>query len=788
MSGYTIGRIYIENFKLIKKEHAKTINDFIKHKNMNLLSGPNGFGKTTVFDVFELAFTNGITRIIGIDNGVSKPDDIIFANNTNEDVLLKVELVSDSGNKTIIKRIKTDKNKKVNTSSKEHDKLFDTYIVNDFNEAEKNWGKRIENLDEKIIELIGLNRDAFNIFCHIKQHDNTHYLAKGDKARVAPLSMLLNTTEIDEKIKLLGDFYNKFDDLYKADIKKAKEINKEIDIQGKIKFAEVTYFKLFSWFEDNKIKWDMENASITESDLKQIEGIKSFVNFFESFVIGRENDEYKIYLENDSLIENTAIFARFIGEYEQIKQRYNEYKKMKKFENIFFIDSFLDFINIDDIESLSNEYNLKINIPAIRQDLSRIAEYAKTESSSSKTLSELNMLRNSMLNYLKGSNVKLLDNESCPFCGTLFESNDRLISAIEQNSQRIELLCQDISLLKDSVIRKLWQEMSGLRSFVRSYLDNNDNVISEEFFDQLEKASLSKEKIKLFLKFLNLKQIDISAYVNSSLNIAIKDIADRKNSIKELLKSKIRETVLEYENENRKHNFEEIFNDFFLNEVDYVKAITLNAIDDKKKLMEIYRDITEKSKADIILKNDLNSLMERLVRQKYFCKKIAEIKKIFEENKKSYEGRVIGKIEIPLHIYTGKILQEHQRGVGVFVQMDKKNENLNMIRFIADKNTGHDVLNTFSSGQIAAFVIAFTLAMNKVYQNNKFKTIFIDDPVQTMDEINMVSFVELLRNEFPDKQIFLSTHEDNVAKFIDYKFAMYGIDSQMYNVKEKLNS
>lgn len=34
------------------------------------------------------------------------------------------------------------------------------------------------------------------------------------------------------------------------------------------------------------------------------------------------------------------------------------------------------------------------------------------------------------------------------------------------------------------------------------------------------------------------------------------------------------------------------------------------------------------------------------------------------------------------------------------------------------------------------------------------QVLLIDDPVQTMDEINMASFVELLRNEFKDKQIF----------------------------------
>jgi exonuclease SbcC len=37
----------------------------------------------------------------------------------------------------------------------------------------------------------------------------------------------------------------------------------------------------------------------------------------------------------------------------------------------------------------------------------------------------------------------------------------------------------------------------------------------------------------------------------------------------------------------------------------------------------------------------------------------------------------------------------------------------------------------------------------------------------------MVSLVELLRNEFSDRQIILSTHEDHVSRYFIYKFLKY---------------
>ena len=52
----------------------------------------------------------------------------------------------------------------------------------------------------------------------------------------------------------------------------------------------------------------------------------------------------------------------------------------------------------------------------------------------------------------------------------------------------------------------------------------------------------------------------------------------------------------------------------------------------------------------------------------------------------------------------------------------------------------------------------------------------IDDPVQSMDDINMISLVELLRNDFKDKQIFLSTHEDEIEKYILYKYMKHQHD------------
>lgn len=60
--------------------------------------------------------------------------------------------------------------------------------------------------------------------------------------------------------------------------------------------------------------------------------------------------------------------------------------------------------------------------------------------------------------------------------------------------------------------------------------------------------------------------------------------------------------------------------------------------------------------------------------------------------------------------------------------------------------------------------------------------------MQTMDYINMESLVGLLKNEFGNKQIILSTHEIDKENYILYKFLKYKQRGQSFNLKDELYS
>lgn len=144
----------------------------------------------------------------------------------------------------------------------------------------------------------------------------------------------------------------------------------------------------------------------------------------------------------------------------------------------------------------------------------------------------------------------------------------------------------------------------------------------------------------------------------------------------------------------------------------------------------------------------------------------------------AYKKQIIDEIEIPFFVYSSRLLQSYQGGQGVLLKNDGES-----IRFTSPGNE-HDVLYTMSSGQLSAVLLSFSLALNKIYSGRGIKTILIDDPIQCMDDINMISFVELLRREFSECQIILSTHEESFSNFVRYKFKKYGLNTQVITLKD----
>ncbi|MEO6546800.1 MAG: AAA family ATPase [Ferruginibacter sp.] len=93
-----------------------------------------------------------------------------------------------------------------------------------------------------------------------------------------------------------------------------------------------------------------------------------------------------------------------------------------------------------------------------------------------------------------------------------------------------------------------------------------------------------------------------------------------------------------------------------------------------------------------------------------------------------------------------------------------------------------DPILYLSSAQVN--ILSLSIFLAKALQNKDvmINTIFMDDPIQYLDSINVLSFIDLLRSittdKLLDRQVVISTHDENFFNLMKKKF-----DPQYYNSK-----
>ena len=253
-----------------------------------------------------------------------------------------------------------------------------------------------------------------------------------------------------------------------------------------------------------------------------------------------------------------------------------------------------------------------------------------------------------------------------------------------------------------------------------------------------------------------------------------KDIQQIQNVIKNAM------CVLpeEYYQKKSEYQLDSLLKEYFLSIEEVAELKELDIIQKAEFLK--YRFILQEREKSKKIEN-LRRKKECIERE--ISKKLNQYMKDWKASIDKYQGNIISQIEIPFYIYSARILQSYQGGQGILIRDKDGKEELNSIRFTTP-NEEHDILYTMSSGQLSGILLAFSLALHKIFVNSGLNMMLIDDPVQCMDDLNIVSFVELMRTEFPDIQLLISTHENSFAGYIGYKYKKYSFPVQRCNLKE----
>jgi exonuclease SbcC len=390
--------------------------------------------------------------------------------------------------------------------------------------------------------------------------------------------------------------------------------------------------------------------------------------------------------------------------------------------------------------------------------------YRDNLSKSDKVIRELVGLRNDLVIKFQES---VLEKQYCPVCGHDWEEADKLIAALNEKKVFLNALLESETKSYNSKLDDLKLKIKTFQLLINNLLKSYP--ISNEYLDFILKNQGEVKVLERYFEFLQENKIDISDLLLNDLSVEITDALLSERAV--VVIERIDKTIVFSESFLHQQDtlgLLDVYRRYFGGKEENIQNITPEGIQQKERYIETMYFRFNQSKHDRLTK-----IFIELRKTHELSTNIAALITIYNTKISAHRKKMIKDIEIPFYIYSGKILH-NVRGTqtsGVFIKDTTRGDDnkLNNIRFVANNNSEQDIINTTSSGQLAGIVIALTLTLNRIYSKN-LNSIFIDDPVQSMDDINMISLIELLRNDFKDKQFFVSTHEDEIEKYILYKY------------------
>ena len=791
-----LGRMRIENFKSFKKsvEFDFTGNDLV------LFDGPNGFGKTTIFDAIELCFTGKISRVKHTDS--KNKEDHILKGDNSKSTTIQLELLDDTSTLLVIGiHIPANISGEAGRVAKYQNAIerFEAEMWQDaavFREFSKNKldEDRLNNLleNEKLVK-------TFTLFNYIQQEETCHFLKLDESKRHQEISYLFGTIEEKNKADKLDALSNKLkqtiDDYYIPLITKEEEeliqLSKPTtEAEGSESILSSGKIALFS--------------DLSSSTLEQLEVYKYSLEGVEWLI--KNNSDYKKlkfnYLLNKMTTERTEQLENYlkvglVENYEELTKKLNKHnlnwRKAKKKADVYsrLIRLFDDKPNSLN-EDILNTYkeNFPSSYDTFITDITTFLSLSKSNSSLGSLLIKIDDSRKNLLSHYKEhigyDEAKEYQDIPCPLCGDMKPTGQALLDEYEEQSKFFSDQLGDNDKLLKIITEKL---ITGLIvpsiTKMRNYLSKYQNYLNFDLNRVNKHKNLVKSDFQSMIKirtWLESNIGDCANFIDNKLLVVNQNYDETKEQLITFINSHKKqlsnEPLKEYQ--NLMQDLKTLGLVFDENEK---LSIDLNDIDRDFSLLTrlILQQSSSSYKAKSLKVSQLKAKLEKL---KLKRKEITAISKVYKAEIKAYEKDVAKHIAIPLFVYSSKILQSRPEGSGIFLITPTKGSEKGFMKFSATPNDSHDAWNTMSSGQLAGVVISFMLAMNKVYPS-KLSTLMIDDPVQTMDEVNMASFVQMMRYEFPELQIMLSTHESKVANYFHYKYSQAGLKSFPINMKNK---
>lgn len=657
--------------------------------------------------------------------------------------------------------------------------------------------EKIENQEQflRSIEFDDI-KEIFDKCCFLSQDEHLQFLKAAKKSKAEGLNFLLDIpTEWEKEQKRVKDNIDILSNGKKKSTsyiprlknRKAEEEQKltEFDkiVQENQENTQVPYHKLFI---NKDVIWDREqfpmdeiayNNSMNEIDLLMYfsEHKQECANYYwnlpyQNLVKEYNGDKFISFAEYP--LEYTYRFINLLKEEENIE---TEYQKEKRYRGILdciqknqFANLNWDFLRQEELLEIEVINFIKIQLEEIRslKQMQGIVQEAIL------TLKESRKILVSKADIIMEK--ELISSKNCPLCGAAYADRDQLDTKIKEETNVLNRISDNTTTQIQTIQKSIYEDyLEKVEEKIQMKLENS---ISDETYTKLQKIKRNKAKVFEVEQLLQKIEIEIDdkgrteEFLLEGYNMLIARIKEKLKPVSEELSMRLKEKKFEDYYERFYDKNPELF--FYVNKEELCeKRIYINGIRHNFYITERDKRSKEIEKLEIRIKK-LEKVHEELKRYS----------DALEEGIIEYKKKIISDIEPLLHVYTAKILQQKFNGKSIYISTNEAVDNIQFVNSMKDKQ---DILYSMSSGQLSAVAISFLLCMNQVYgKNNPCSILLIDDPVQTIDDVNMVGLVDLLRYEFEDRQIFISTHEQTFEWFLRYRYSKANKAVKIFNMKE----
>lgn len=853
--------------------------------NFTLISGNNGYGKTSFFEAIEWALTDGIDRIKNYKNVYhtntlqSKQNLKFMSPDSDCEKQREVTVVVNFNDGVQIYRRSNNKFVKISEGSNYSSEVIyskngetiykddlitlgypdfesNSFLKNHFlmQESVSAFFKTIKPRERQELIMELLNIDELN-----ELHKQTDDLISGEKFESKIKDIKSHITQLDEKKQSLESrlenagfpsvkiYQTQFNNLVSEFIK-IKNIKDE-DIKNKINEIEnlqkekrYNLKETYNLMESIKSSANKKNEKLKDNKVRT-KTINKILHEYDSLSRLRS-----LLIKNQQLknIKNTDIAK----DKRQIEIKKHQLKRIEKMEQLFkkrhkenmskvpttnfeflnFIEKLLTINNIkQDLLQLVDHKEINYIFEGFKQEeieekhgkISKEIEIIKVKikelddknNEHSKLNEDYGELLDTAMKYIQNYEV-----DNCPVClNTDFSDKkytdikgindnnitDSLLSIIlkikSNGNEKVKIIVEEIQKLNKEITDK-----KKLKKEIEEYIDNIITSINEKIVqlqnnytalttDKYERLAKFKHKINLKLMELegknkmynkNKKELQLADDSNIDESILnndkeIQTILNENEDFKKInlsesdVKSKVQERKITLEDrykfiideKNIKESIKNLdkelknidesinYNQIVLSKLDQLEIFLLN--DTQFDDIEIYFTVEDKKKI-------LNGKISEVETLK---DKVKEYRGNIKDARNEYMSKMVIKQPIIKWIYS--MLNPHKFYRDIDIVSTDTSFN------VTDDNKRIFLDHIFSSAQTNILSLSIFLGMGLSFRKNKLENLLIDDPIQSLDDVNILTLIDIFRalprSNYNNIKLIISSHDEKFSQLLSIK-------------------